>query len=259
MRIIKSLVAAQLLLLPSCAFSQRDSPSVSLTIRAESALVESGNVIAIDIEIKNGSNRAINCERNPVSGDLDMAFQYEIRTTNGSTVPRDPPPHPEIGYETHGWPCLLHPGETAQSVAIISRRYDLKLPGRYSIRISQVDTATGQVVKSNQIEVTVDPPKMHLNEKQLPSPGVQAGMADNAPIVPLTTSISVATSVSKTWAWRVSRSSFRAESRNSKLGEASLERSHRQDSPPLQRMHRTEGVFGGAMFGKEVASSKEGC
>jgi len=118
--------------------------------------VKSTNDIAIDIEIKNNSKAPIKCERGTVSGALDIAFRYNVRSASGRDIPRNVDPHPEIGSVTHGWPCLLQPEETARSRAVVGRFYDMHLPGKYLIQISQNDPNSGQVVKSNQIEVTVD-------------------------------------------------------------------------------------------------------
>ena len=136
------------------------SPGYSVTITAESQHVKSTNDVAINIVIKNISNNTITCERGPVSGSLDIAFQYNVRTADGYTIPRNVNPHPEIGFVTSGWPCQLQPRETAQSIAFVGRFYNMHSPGKYLIQISQKDQQTGQVVKSNQIEVTVDPPEV---------------------------------------------------------------------------------------------------
>lgn len=157
MRMLKILIASQVLLLSSWAFCQERSPVYSVTITAESQHVKSANDVLINIEIKNISKVPITCQRAPVSGALDIAFQYDVRTTDGHAIPRSVNPHPEIGFESHGWPCLLHPGETARSLAFVGRFYDMHLPGKYLIQISQSDYETHEVVKSNQIEFTVDP------------------------------------------------------------------------------------------------------
>jgi hypothetical protein len=157
MRMPKILIASQILLLSSWAFSQQHSPVYSVTIKAAPQHVKSTNDVLIDIQIKNISKGPITCQRGPVSGALDIAFQYDVRTADGHVIPRNFDPHPELGAVSHGWPCLLQPGETARSVAFVGQFYDMRLPGRYLIQISQSDCETHEVVKSNQIEVTVDP------------------------------------------------------------------------------------------------------
>jgi hypothetical protein len=157
MRIRKILIASLLLLPSSSAFPQQGSPGYSITIAAESQHVKSTNDVAINIEIKNISKATINCQRGTVSGALDVAFQYSVRSASGRDIPRNVDPHPEIGSSTGGWPCVLQPEETARSRAAVGRFYDMQLPGKYLIQISQNDPSSGQVVKSNQIEVTVDP------------------------------------------------------------------------------------------------------
>lgn len=156
MRIPKLLIAPQVLLLSSWAFSQQHSPVYSVTITAEQQHVKSTNDVGIDIEIKNISKGAITCQRGLVSGALDIAFQYDVRTADGHVIPRNVDPHPGIGSETEGWPCFLQPGEIARSRASVGRFYDMHMPGKYLIQISQSDYETHEVVKSNQVEVTVD-------------------------------------------------------------------------------------------------------
>ena len=158
MRMPKLLIASQVLLLSPWAFSQQHNPVYSITIVAESQHAKSTNDVVIDIEIKNTSQVPITCQRGPVSGSLDIAFQYDVREANGHAIPRVNPYPPGVGEAVHGWPCLLQPGETAQSRAVVGRFYDMHLPGKYLIEISQSDYVTHEVVKSNQIEVTVDPP-----------------------------------------------------------------------------------------------------
>lgn len=158
MRTSKIFIASQILLLSSWAFSQQRIPAYSLTIKAESPHVKSTNGVAIDIEIKNISKGPITCQRGLVSGALDIAFQYDVRTADGHVIPRNIDPHPGIGSDAEGWPCFLHPGEIARSRASVGRFYDMHVPGKYFIQISQTDYETHEIVKSNQIEVTIDPP-----------------------------------------------------------------------------------------------------
>lgn len=157
MRTSKILIASQILLLSSWAFSQQRSPAYSLTIKAESPHVKSTNEVAIDIEIKNISKDPITCQRGLVSGALDIAFQYDVRTADGHVIPRRKL-DPHVGVASSAWPCFLQPGETAQSRAVVGRFYDMDVPGKYLIQISQSDYETHEAVNSNQIEVTIDPP-----------------------------------------------------------------------------------------------------
>jgi hypothetical protein len=156
MRYSAALAIAVTVCIPAAAQHQ---PGYSVTIAAVSQHFESTNDIAVDIVITNISNDTVLCERGPVSGALDIAFQYDVRTADGHPIPRNVNPHPEIGSVTSGWPCRLEPGDTARSIAFVGRFYDMHSPGKYLIQISQKDLTTEQIVKSNQIEVTVDAPQ----------------------------------------------------------------------------------------------------
>ena len=161
MGMLKTLAAVQILVMSSVTIPQQHHHDYSVTISTESQHFKSTDDIWIDIEIRNISKRAITCSRGPVSGALDIAFQYEVQDATLRVIPRKVDSHPEIGGDTHGWPCLLRPGETARSIAFVGRFYDMHLPGKYLIQISQKDSRSGQVIKSNQIEITMDHSEVH--------------------------------------------------------------------------------------------------
>jgi len=162
MKIVKIFIASQVLLLSPLVFCQQSAAPFSLTIATDQSNSKPAHDLFINIEIKNISNLPFECSRNPISGGLDVAFQYEIRTAEGRAVPRVHATNSFMDKSSHGWPCLLQPGETILTVANIGRAYDIQTPGKYLIQISQYYSATKETVKSNQIEVVVtsqEPPQ----------------------------------------------------------------------------------------------------
>lgn len=149
--------ALLLLSTTSVCWGQVNQPPFSIKISVENPEVKVGSEIHIKIQLKNESNHDVDCSGAPSNG-LDRAYQYEVLDDSAKMANKVLRSHPEVGETFSVWACSVKPGETANAAGgIISRLYDMRRPGRYTIQVSRAisDNPKDGVVKSNKITVTV--------------------------------------------------------------------------------------------------------
>jgi hypothetical protein len=124
-------------------------------------IVKIGAEVGINIFKANTSlHREEDCVivENPTTG-LDEKYQYDVRDSSGNPVRKRAIDRPEP-FITPSTPCTIKPGESQGSDSnTITRLYDLRNPGKYTIQVSQPISRKIEdgVVKSNAITVTVEP------------------------------------------------------------------------------------------------------
>lgn len=159
---MRILTALLLVFFATPAFAQNTSTAkpFSITISPQPASAKAGSQIGIGIQMKNLSDHDINCSTAFANG-VDKAFRYDVRDADGKSVPKRKRKHPEIGEEGSGYPpCVLKPGGTTTSSAVLSTVYDLETPGTYTIQVSRPISDQHEksgMVYSNKITVTVTP------------------------------------------------------------------------------------------------------
>lgn len=149
------------------AYSQTSQQPFAITISTDKPQVKQGDIVLINITMKNTSDHDVDCTGNP-SNALDRNFVYDV-------VDEDGRPVPIIEKKYHGgssiWLCTIKPGETSHSAGgLISRLFDFSRPGKYTIQVSRPIWGDDQrpgtdgmvqnntpVVKSNTITITVLP------------------------------------------------------------------------------------------------------
>jgi hypothetical protein len=148
------------LLLTSVGFAQAAKPTFSLTISTENSHVKVGESIFLHIVIMDISDHDITCRRVVQEGadGLDMAFDYDVKTSDHRTVASIPISRPAFpAGKIPGLPCQLEPGSSVDVATQINiKNFKVGQPGTYLIRVSQRDLETKLTVISNKIEVVVD-------------------------------------------------------------------------------------------------------
>lgn len=184
---MKKLIVSSFLLLSSVAFAQQSgNPTFSLTIVAESRHVKPGQDIFFTIAIRNLSDHPVACSRAPVSGSLDLAFQYDVRTSDGLPVKRITKTGAATGEHFSVLPCQLEPqpqGYAETGATIRAQDFDIGLPGEYTIRVAQYDPEARETVLSNQLTVTVDPNARPDLPTEAPKPGLYLQLPDKLDVL----------------------------------------------------------------------------
>jgi len=142
-----------------CSPGQQRQVPFSVVIRAPENEIKSGSDIVVDVTITNTSDSAIGLEVMEISPYVAI-----VREANGLLAPET-----ELGRKLKqrqrdridpNWAGSrigsgLQPGESVHAKCIVSERYDMNAPGRYSI---QVERLWGRsAVPSNTVNVTVIP------------------------------------------------------------------------------------------------------
>ncbi len=131
----------------------------SLKIRTDASAVPAGSEITIQVQLRNNSKQIMDLSANinDLTG-VDPNYQFDVRDDHGIPVPLRTYKHPELATG-HAIIRSLSPGETVEDSEPISRLFDMRRPGKYSIEVSRriSGEAQGATLKSNRIFITVSP------------------------------------------------------------------------------------------------------
>lgn len=129
----------------------------AVAISAVNPSVKSNDPIEIKIRLANGSNYPITASGTWDRG-LDISYDYDIRDSAGRPPELKKREGPITGAARIS---TLDPGKAAEEVLDLSRWYDMRAPGKYTIQVSRNirDTRNHEVgiVTSNKITITVVP------------------------------------------------------------------------------------------------------
>lgn len=142
-------------------------PTFSLSISAPNTEIALGGEVSIKIRQTNLSDQTIDCSAHVGSG-VNYSFGYDVRDQHGTAAAKVVRPHPDLSATYNFRPCDLRPGQSKTADTLLSRIYQFKEPGEYTIQVSRPDTGNpgGGVVKSNTITITVLPEGVQPSAKQ---------------------------------------------------------------------------------------------
>jgi len=132
---------------------------ISITVTLETATAKAGEAVSVRTVLTNNSKQpfdASGCYCGPAG--LDSLFTWEVRD-NGQLTAKRAYPHPELATGKIILNRVVKPGDQLSGSQDISRLYDMRKPGEYTIQASREipKEMGGGVVKSNIISVTVAP------------------------------------------------------------------------------------------------------
>jgi hypothetical protein len=136
-----------------------DQSSFQIAISAPSDEVQVGADARIVITLRNTSDRQMLFAHRPGMNNPEFSYRIEVRNAVGHAVE-------ETAYgrearqrqQTEGRTVdYVQPGMSTVQTAHLERLVNLNHPGRYTVRVSRVDSATKAVVKSNEVTLNVVP------------------------------------------------------------------------------------------------------
>ena len=144
---------------PPVGSGQQKQLPFSFVIRAAEEEIKPGSDVVVEITITNNSDRAIGMESMDISPYVAI-----VRAANGVLAPET-----EMGRSlkqkqreriSPNWVgsrfgVRLQPGEAVHEKCVVSERYDMTAPGRYSIQLERLWGRAG--VPSNTVMVAVVP------------------------------------------------------------------------------------------------------
>jgi hypothetical protein len=124
-------------------------------ISMPASVVKSGAPVHVKVTLKNSSKQDIDFVY--PSGD-PLTCMILVRDSSGNSV-ADTERGQKLKAAHTTWQgrpiaYTLQPGETQTRACAVSEFYDMRLPGKYSIEVQQLD---GSAVASNAVTVTVVP------------------------------------------------------------------------------------------------------
>jgi hypothetical protein len=138
------------------AFGQVQSQPFTLTISSDQPAVTAGSDIFIRITQRNTSSSVVDCS-SWVVDSTDLSFNYDVRNEAGMQLKQRDGMANRPGSQKS---CSLQPSGALSQNIWISWLYNLRSPGKYSVRVSRyIDNSATKEVKSNVIVITVLPPQ----------------------------------------------------------------------------------------------------
>jgi hypothetical protein len=160
--------------------SSTSKPVFSAKIFAVHDIVTAGSEVSLIVTLTNTSDHQIAISEVPVrdqtfiecydriSQKLLQCYKIEIRDERRNLVPEIKPKPFEPVIDANGSITIdlhlgrsieryLKPGEAVKDELVVSNRYDLSQPGKYTIKVQRIDTETMATVESNTITMTVTP------------------------------------------------------------------------------------------------------
>jgi hypothetical protein len=148
---------------PSCAqVAQRSQIPLSISINTPSPEIRTGSELKLDLVLTNTSNHPISLSMYPADFRLDVRDRegkvvYRARGTNKSaaSAKNGTAPPPLIVDEGSHQARELRPHEVVRWKEVVSRRFDLNKPGKYTIQA--IRTYENTAIRSNIVTITVAP------------------------------------------------------------------------------------------------------
>jgi hypothetical protein len=126
-----------------------------IEISAESSTIVAGDDVTIDVSLTNTSDQIVS-EGAMYEGrfELDSTLRFEILDEHGKPVPKRHYPHEELRTGSVRFRDL-RPGDTMTQHQTVSRLYDMRNPGKYTIQVWKRNPDYD--IKSKIVTVTVTP------------------------------------------------------------------------------------------------------
>jgi hypothetical protein len=138
------------------AFGQVQSQPFTLTISSDQPAVAAGSDVFIRITQRNTSSSVVDCSSWEVDS-TDLSFNYDVRNEAGKKLKQREGMANGPGSQKS---CSLQPGGALSHNIWISWLYNLRSPGKYSVRVSRyIDNSATKEFNSNVIVITVLPPQ----------------------------------------------------------------------------------------------------
>lgn len=139
------------------------SPSFSMSASAEDARPKVGSPVWVDVTIENITDHVISIF---ISLPPESRYEVDVRDQNmarpgrtrlGKKLSGEPTDGPTELYISSGAYDKLPAGKTIAERLDIAKLYDMKRPGKYTIKLTRFDDQTKAAVTSNSVIVTVVP------------------------------------------------------------------------------------------------------
>jgi uncharacterized protein (DUF305 family) len=128
-----------------------------IAITAENSTVVAESDVWIKVSLTNTSNQDAPEGVMYILGNIDSSFQFEVRDNQGKLVPKRTYPHPELAPGSVRFRTISR-GETYTQNQLVSALYDMRKPGKYTIRVfRRINYNPEDDIKSNIVTVTVTP------------------------------------------------------------------------------------------------------
>ncbi len=138
------------------ALAQNVRAPFSIVLATANPSIKPGTDVWVKIQLTNNTRHDLSLPVMDING-VDAEYQFDVRSTDGSSVAKIVNAHPEIKIGSIK-SRTVKPGESTRWEEVrASKVYDMSRPGEYVIQVSRVvsENATEGIVKSNTITITV--------------------------------------------------------------------------------------------------------
>jgi len=146
---------------------QPKAPPYTLTLSTLQGVVKAGSEVSLDLAVKNISHEQVvwNWQPHPYKGEINYEIRVDVQDSQGNRPPMTDAFGSAMETKKQVGPAnkflvpeYIKPGETLTEKVSITDRYQLTVPGKYTIMVHKLDSYVSNVeVKSNTITITVTP------------------------------------------------------------------------------------------------------
>ena len=152
MRYLTGIFALSILAFAQTSETKREA--FTITIKVSGTMFNSGEPIPVHLALQNTSGSDIVVTRHRGHRKETRDYRIEIRDSDGQLVPPTPLPLDMIIIGGTSGQTIKNK-ETAKDVIDITKHFDIKRPGSYTIQFGKSDPVSGRIVQSNKIFITI--------------------------------------------------------------------------------------------------------
>jgi hypothetical protein len=130
-------------------------------------VVKAGSEVSLDLAVKNISHERVfwNWQPHPYKGEINYQIRVDVQDSQGNRPPMTEAFRSVMETKQELGPVNkflvqepITPGETLTQKVVITDRFQLTVPGKYTIMVRSLDLYVSKLeVKSNTITMTVTP------------------------------------------------------------------------------------------------------
>jgi hypothetical protein len=153
-RICGSIVTVVFAISALACSGQAEAPSFRVKIALPNPTLRAGSPIRLDMTVQNETNQVL------ITNSIRFGGRQSgivVRDHEGKAMSYKDDPAPDSIQKVTGASLGVGPGKCATESVNLSRYFDFRAPGQYSIQIVRIDPLTRLQVSSNLVTLTITP------------------------------------------------------------------------------------------------------
>jgi hypothetical protein len=137
-----------------------------IKLSAQQTTFKKGSEIKLKVALTNTSNQQIFVRREKRDDKAEFSYSFDVRDEAGKPAPEAKYKRALKGEQPEGETTVvvsapglvpIDPGQSLDEEVIVSKLFDLSVPGKYVIHAERLDDTSNVSVNSNVVTITVEP------------------------------------------------------------------------------------------------------